>query len=241
MVAQAPGRGENESRYSRWTLAVRTIAEVLAGFAALTLCGLLLGWVVVDLVAGSALAEADAAVVAWMESRRSAALDVVTNIGSAFSDTVNMVVLVVVVSAILAYRYRRWLEPVLPALALTLESSVFLAVSSVIGRARPPVEQLDPSPPTAAFPSGHAGAAVAFYAAIALIVHWNSDRLWLKYAAVLAAVVISIVVAVSRVYRGMHYPSDVLVGLLLGLASTAIAALIVLRAVSRRRAEGEGT
>ena len=74
------------------------------------------------------------------------------------------------------------------------------------------------------FPSGHVYAAVVFYGFLAGVawprVRWVNVRLLLPTAA--AAIVV--MAAVSRVYLGVHWPSDVLGGALLG--SVALAGLL---------------
>lgn len=58
------------------------------------------------------------------------------------------------------------------------------------------------------FPSGHTTSAFAFAAAL-----WRAaPRAWMKWAALAAAVLM----AFSRLYVGVHYPSDVLAGVLVG-------------------------
>jgi undecaprenyl-diphosphatase len=59
------------------------------------------------------------------------------------------------------------------------------------------------------FPSGHTAAAVALYGGIAIVLAMRSRRK--AYAATwwIILLIIPIAVAISRVYRGMHYPSDV--------------------------------
>lgn len=73
----------------------------------------------------------------------------------------------------------------------------------------PAVRQLTTQPRTTSFPSGHAASAFAFTAGVAL-----ESPLW---GAVLAPVAAS--VAFSRVYTGVHYPSDVAAGAALGVAA----------------------
>src|SRR5262245_2400273 len=93
-------------------------------------------------------------------------------------------------------------------------------------RARPPladssIDAVGVLPSSASFPSGHA--ATAFAAAVAVgIVHPKLRRPLLSLAAL---------VAVSRVYLGVHFLSDVLVGSLLGAAIGAVAGTVV-RAVA---------
>ena len=91
-------------------------------------------------------------------------------------------------------------------------------------RARPPVADpgLDPVgivPASASFPSGHAATAFAAAVAVALVY----PRLGRPLLA------LAVVIAVSRVYLGVHYVLDVAVGTLLGIA-VGVAAAWVIRA-----------
>jgi hypothetical protein len=71
------------------------------------------------------------------------------------------------------------------------------------------------------------GAAVS-YAAIIVVVFWHTRRRWIRVIAVAIGVIIPLCVGFSRLYRGMHYFSDVIFGALLGGASV-IGTVIVLR------------
>lgn len=66
------------------------------------------------------------------------------------------------------------------------------------------VEEHDPN----SFPSGHTNAAFAF----ALAVCMSAPRRWMKVTAVCMAVVMGL----SRLYVGVHFPSDVLMGAVIG-------------------------
>jgi undecaprenyl-diphosphatase len=91
----------------------------------------------------------------------------------------------------------------------------------------PLVRQLKRQPVTTSFPSGHAASAAAFATGVAL----ESGR-WGTAVAPLA-----VAVAASRVYTGVHYPSDVLVGAALGVgAAFAVRGVIAVAEDRRRRA-----
>ncbi|WP_405804973.1 phosphatase PAP2 family protein [Streptomyces sp. NBC_00210] len=100
--------------------------------------------------------------------------------------------------------------------SLALASAVINTVGKrSVRRARPlldavpVIRQLKRQPFTTSFPSGHAASAAAFATGVAL-----ESRRW---GAVVAPVAAS--VAFSRVYTGVHYPSDVLVGAALGVGA----------------------
>ncbi|MFE3325676.1 bifunctional phosphatase PAP2/diacylglycerol kinase family protein [Streptomyces sp. NPDC059176] len=81
----------------------------------------------------------------------------------------------------------------------------------------PVMRHLPHQPWTSSFPSGHSASAAAFAAGVAM-----ESRGW---AAAVAPVAAS--VAFSRVYTGVHYPSDVLVGAALGVgAAFAVRGLV---------------
>ncbi|NED00934.1 phosphatase PAP2 family protein [Streptomyces sp. SID6648] len=73
----------------------------------------------------------------------------------------------------------------------------------------PVVRQLKRQPVTTSFPSGHAASAAAFATGVAL-----ESKGWGAVVAPVAAAV-----AASRVYTGVHYPSDVLAGAALGIGA----------------------
>lgn len=114
--------------------------------------------------------------------------------------------------------HHRWREAAFIAVAMLVEVSVFLLTTLLVHRSRPGVVELDVSPPTSSYPSGHTAAALALYGSIALLVHLRTRR---PYAWLL--LLIPLAVGASRLYRGMHHPSDVAAGLLLGLLSILIA------------------
>jgi undecaprenyl-diphosphatase len=113
--------------------------------------------------------------------------------------------------------------------AIVGEVLIFIAITLVIHRHRPPVHRLDVVPPTSSYPSGHTAASIVLYVGLAIIALRTSTRRWVRVVAVSAAVVIPIGVAFSRLYRGMHYPSDVLGSVLLAFLWLTVTVSVVLK------------
>lgn len=66
------------------------------------------------------------------------------------------------------------------------------------------------------FPSGHMARAVVVYGLLGFVVHRLATRDWARRAAIPIAVLLVILMAVDRLYLGVHWESDVIGGLLLG-------------------------
>ncbi len=111
-------------------------------------------------------------------------------------------------------RHRAAATRAILALAVTLGIND-LTVKRLVARPRPFVSQLAdarviqrPRPTTPSFPSGHSATAVV--GAVSLARVWPQAR-W-------ALAILGALIAYSRIYVGVHYPTDVLAGLLLGAA-----------------------
>ena len=171
----------------------------------------------------------DTRVAHWLGDRRTGLWNDVTWVGSGLAEAVVKIAATVVLSAVFLWRWRRWTEPALLAGALVLEVMVFITSSFVVDRGRPPISPLDSVPPTSSYPSGHTMAAVAFYGAIAIIVFWHTRHRVARVVAIAAAVLLPLIVGASRMYRGMHHLSDVVVGLVFGLLSLWVTYSVVKR------------
>jgi membrane-associated phospholipid phosphatase len=202
-----------------WPLRRAALAVLGIGFVALlsiwSAAGLLYMWLFDDGPVG----DADREVASWLEDQRTDRLNTLSTIGSGFSDTIVKVILVALVGGLMVAVFRRWHDGLMLAVTVIFEATVFVLTSFIVGRDRPPVEQLEEAAPSGSFPSGHAAAAVAFYATLLVIATWHTRRAAVRGALWVVAISVPIIVAVARTYRGMHHVSDVVAGVLLGLAS----------------------
>ncbi|MGI5484200.1 phosphatase PAP2 family protein [Streptomyces lavendofoliae] len=170
------------------------------------------------LVTGPAAAwwplSAEDGVSTWFAGRRGGAASAVTEWLTFLASTESVigVTLVCAVALIVLPRAPRWAEALFLVGSVAAQSALFLLVTACVDRPRPDVPRLDAAPPTSSFPSGHAGASLALYGGLAMLAVTRLRGPW-RYAAAGLLLAVPPAVAVSRLYRGMHHPSDVAGGL----------------------------
>jgi undecaprenyl-diphosphatase len=112
---------------------------------------------------------------------------------------------------------RRWKRPAddIALLVIAAGSALLpITVKLFVARPRPTIEHLSQLS-SLSFPSEHTTQAAAIYLTIAIMLSQGLTRGW-REAAIVLGVVIALGVAWSRVYLGVHYPTDVAAGLVLG-------------------------
>jgi undecaprenyl-diphosphatase len=177
----------------------------------------LLGFVVTEALPSSAVGRWDADVPRRLVEYRQHDGISESKLITTLSATPTIIALTVLAAFAFRWAFGRWRESLVVVYAVAGETAVFVATTLFIDRPRPRVPHLDTAPPTSSFPSGHTAAAVCFYGSIAAIAIWHSRHRWITAIVVSACAAIPLMIAISRVYRGMHYPTDVLAGVLLGV------------------------
>lgn len=227
-IDDRPASGERPVRSGARAVVRRAVLPLLAAALAIIALMWLLG---TRLVNGSfpAVTGLDTEVTQWVVARRTPLLDTISHVGTRMADTV--VALVVAGVAVVALRWwlGRWRESVIVVVAIVGELLIFLAITALVHRDRPPVVRLDEAPPTSSFPSGHTGAAVALYACVAIVLLRTVPHRPLARALAVVGLAVPVLVAASRVYRGMHYLSDVLAGALASGIWLAVVLVVLLR------------
>ena len=131
------------------------------------------------------------------------------------------VIFVAVVAGLVEYRrLPDRAVPVLLAATVLGQFALTNGIKEIVERARPDISQLTGFAGSS-FPSGHASAAAATFAVVALLVGRRRSR---SARAVIAgaAVAVAVIVAGTRVFLGVHWLTDVLAGLAVGWAWFAL-------------------
>jgi len=151
----------------------------------------------------------DSTIPHWFAAHRTATGNSISLVLSRAGDTHAILAIGLIAGTVAIATIRRW-RPVVFLLVLMIgELTLFLASAAIVGRPRPDVPQLDPHLPTSSFPSGHVAATICLFAGIVVLVWPRTPRVWGVLSLVLA-ILMPVLVATSRMYRGMHHPTDVL-------------------------------
>ncbi|MFI7599366.1 phosphatase PAP2 family protein [Actinoplanes sp. NPDC049681] len=183
--------------------------EIVVGWVLLFGVLYALGWTLTNHMP-SWLERFDDGVPRWLQGFRTPGWDDVSYAWSKAGDTHAILLVSLVFCPIALAVWRHWRMVLYVVLAMFGELTLFLCTAAAVGRPRPPVEQLDGKLPTSSFPSGHIAATMCLYAAIAVLVVPRLRAYWWRWIFVVLAVVMPLGVAISRMYRGMHHPTDVL-------------------------------
>ena len=195
---------------------------LLCGFAAVGVISIGVGYLVQHLLLPTAgIGSWDESVNVWLAAHRGSTATEASLIGSTVAGAPLLPILVAAIALVFA-ALRRWRLAAFVLFALAGESALYRVTTLVIHRHRPNVVRLDSLPVNASYPSGHTAASVAVYSGLALLLPSRFTRGRFRVLAWGAAVTVTLFVAGSRLYRGMHHPIDVAAGALLGMAALVV-------------------
>lgn len=111
-------------------------------------------------------------------------------------------------------------------IVLLVAASSNLLLKQIINRARPDADYLV-TVKTLSYPSGHAMSAMAFYGfLIYLIYTFNIPKL-VKYGIIAFLAMLIVSIGISRIYLGVHFPSDIAGGFIAGFIWVVFCILIL--------------
>jgi undecaprenyl-diphosphatase len=167
-----------------------------------------------------------------LEAHRTPRLTSLTGKGTFFADPLTVASLWALAVLVVTVVERRWRPPLFIMVAIGGEKLSYYISTLIVRRPRPPVETIGQRHVTSSFPSGHVGSSISLYAGVTLLVlALHAGRLRPRIIAITFAVgaIFAAMVGYSRMYRGHHFLTDVIVGASVGAVWVAISYRVVLR------------
>ena len=145
---------------------------------------------------------------------RSSWLDDASVVASALAQT--LVVVISIPTLALAMLLLRKRADAVAALLVIVPVIMNIGFKELVARPRPDFAIVNSPPDSFGFPSGHAVYALAFFGLQIFILGEMIKPLWLRRSVQVLLALMILACGASRVYLGVHWPSDVLVGYLVG-------------------------
>src|SRR5688572_29283480 len=162
----------------------------------------------------------DVAVLRFMEARKTEFLDRVA-IEITFLGTGVIVLMIVAISGMFLWLTKHKHSALL--LMVSTAGGILLngLLKAGFDRPRPQVFEWGQHTVSSSFPSGHAMSAATVYMTVAYLAARLQRRHFSRVLTLIAAVIVVVLIAISRLYLGVHYPSDVAAGVLIGIGWAA--------------------
>jgi undecaprenyl-diphosphatase len=134
-------------------------------------------------------------------------LRVITELGSTGAVTI-----VALVTLLVGVLIGPWLHGLIGAVAIGLASAANQGLKAFIARARPDVLEPLTDERGFSFPSGHSALGMVAWGVLAVLVMRSRLPLNVRRGVVAVLGVLIVLIGLSRVWLGVHYPTDVLAG-----------------------------
>jgi undecaprenyl-diphosphatase len=190
------------------TTLMESIVVVSLAVAALSL--FLFAWIAEEMAEGETAAF-DLSVRAWVHQFASPSM---TRAMTVISLLGYDILIVELVAALAIFLYLGW-KHAAGWLAVSMAGALILDLTLKYSFRRPrPQPFFGAAPHSFSFPSGHALCSFCFYAVLAGLIAARTRSMFVRVAAGVMAAALVIAIGLSRIYLGMHYPSDVVAGYL---------------------------
>jgi len=219
-----PGLHNRESQGTRWAYteccarsdhgnsdsSMRVSVRLVLGLAAAVAALVLLLWLA-DFVEDKAAVPFDASVRGWVHAHSNPTLTSFMRLMSLFGSPPFSVAFSI--AFLILLRVAHWPREALLFLVAMTGGLVLNGVLKVVfHRARPPSYFGTPEPASYSFPSGHALFSVCLWGSLALFAGQRVRGTAARAAIFAGAVLLAGLIGYSRIYLGVHYPSDVIAG-----------------------------
>jgi undecaprenyl-diphosphatase len=159
----------------------------------------------------------DESVIRWLAARHTHGLDAAMVEITALGTGTVVIMIVAVAGLFLVLTQHKY--PAILLLASTIGGLVLNGVLKLgFNRPRPSIFIPSVNTFSSSFPSGHAMNATIVYVTVGYLAARLHKRKWARWLVLASAFVVIVLICFSRLYLGVHYPSDVLAGFLIGMA-----------------------
>ena len=159
----------------------------------------------------------DEAVIKWMGAHHSPLVDKVMIEVTALGTGTTVLMIVAIAALFLTLTQHKY-----SAILLLVATTGGLVLNGVLKlgfeRPRPSIFVPVVHTVSSSFPSGHAMSSAIVYGTVAYLAARLHRRRWARWLVMMFALVVIALISLSRMYLGVHYPSDVLAGVIIGLA-----------------------
>lgn len=161
------------------------------------------------------LSKYDSAVTDYITSYRSPPRNKFMQFITEVGDFNGYVIMTTLSTIIFYFLFRNWRYVFEILFVLIVSGLSNVALKQVINRARPDAEHLV-SVASLSYPSGHAMSAISFYGFLIYLIYNLRLNRWLKTGLIIIFSLLILAIGISRIYLGVHYPSDVAGGFIAG-------------------------
>jgi len=161
------------------------------------------------------IAKYDAAITKYVISFRTPLLNNILQFITNLGDLYGYIVVTTICSLFFFFKFKNWRYVAQLVFVIIISGLSNLALKEVINRARPTAEHLV-SVQTLSYPSGHAMSATAFYGFLIYLCYFLKINKWLKGGLIFLCSFLIVSIGISRIYLGVHFPSDIAGGIIAG-------------------------
>jgi len=194
-------------------------------------------WCFAMLLEEHRLHQFDFAIITWIQSfisgKMTSIMEVFTFIGSAKG-----VISVAVITVIIMMVNKKWWETLFFIIAVAGSHLFNDLLKWVFHRARPQIHPLI-TETGYSFPSGHSMSSIVIYGMLMFFLVLFFQKRWAKRAVIILLSLLILFIGISRIYLGVHYPSDVIAGFSAG-GVWLVVCLIFLKLIVEKRAKNRG-
>lgn len=182
----------------------------------------------------------DENVTAWIYTFRTPALTyfmiIITELGSQWA----YLILIPIITAILHYTGNSWRISLQAFLILLSTFLMNFGIKYLISRPRPLLDGrlVEVSDGSFSYPSGHSMCALAFYGFNIYLIFKLVKKPWQRWTLIILQLFLILSIGTSRVYLGVHYPTDVVAGYAAGFVWLLLC-IVILRSVNFYRRKRE--